>query len=285
MNGASVHSLGMTVAVLAVAVVALTVAFGSRREKTALRRLRRALGVRHRRRAPASGPRRLFAALRAWGPVVGAGLGAAAVIGGALGALAGVITALGARRWLNGRQTAADGSGAGAAIYEGPGSDGTGRPDGMGGYGPGVAAGLPLCVDLMAACLAAGASPGEAAGAVGRSLAGPLGTALIRVRAELRLGAEPAECWQRFGRLPAAREMGRCLARASVTGSAPVAEMSRLAADYRATRARSALGRARRAAVLATAPLGLCFLPAFLLVGVAPVVIGLAGTVLGGRSG
>ncbi len=38
--------------------------------------------------------------------------------------------------------------------------------------------------------------------------------------------------------------------------------------------------RAQRAGVLITAPLGLCFLPAFLVLGVAPVVIGLAGEVL-----
>ena len=50
-------------------------------------------------------------------------------------------------------------------------------------------------------------------------------------------------------------------------------------------RARAALtdvaeARAQRAAVLITAPLGLCFLPAFLVLGVAPVVIGLADDVL-----
>jgi pilus assembly protein TadC len=134
----------------------------------------------------------------------------------------------------------------------------------------------------MAACLAAGATPGEAAGAAGSCLGGPLGAALLRAQAELRLGAEPADCWERLGRLPGAREMARCLARASATGSAPVAEMTRLAADCRAAQARSALARARKAAVLATAPLGVCFLPAFLLVGVAPVVMGLARTVLGG---
>ena len=33
---------------------------------------------------------------------------------------------------------------------------------------------------------------------------------------------------------------------------------------------------------MVTAPVGLCFLPAFIAVGVAPVVIGLAGGVLGG---
>jgi hypothetical protein len=34
--------------------------------------------------------------------------------------------------------------------------------------------------------------------------------------------------------------------------------------------------------VLVTAPVGLCFLPAFIAVGVLPVVIGLAGSALGG---
>ncbi|NJA60175.1 translation initiation factor IF-2, partial [Streptomyces sp. NEAU-H3] len=41
--------------------------------------------------------------------------------------------------------------------------------------------------------------------------------------------------------------------------------------------ARGATAAARRAGVLVTAPLGLCFLPAFLILGVAPVLLGLAG--------
>lgn len=202
--------------------------------------------------------------VREWGPAAGAGLGVAVLVGGLLGVLSGIGAAFGAWAWLTRRLGADQGAEAGE------------RPD---------PAELPLCADLMAACLAAGATPGEAAEAVGRCLDGPWGTALIRTRAELRFGAEPEECWERFGRLAGAREMGRCLARASVTGTAPFAEMSRLAADYRAAQTRSALARARKAAVLATAPLGVCFLPAFLLVGVAPVVIGLAGAVLGGRLG
>ncbi|MYS20876.1 hypothetical protein GTW78_11740 [Streptomyces sp. SID4948] len=230
-----------------------------------VRRVRWALGRRSSARATAGGALRLHGwpeLLREWGPVVAAGLGVSVLIGGPLGALAGAGVGVGARKWLRRRQ----------APAERPGGDGEAEDSE-----------LPLCADLMAACLAAGATPGEAAGAVGRCLGGPLGDALIRAHAELRLGAEPAECWDRFGTLPAAREMGRCLARAATTGSAPVMEMARLAADCRAVRARRALARARRAAVLATAPLGVCFLPAFLLVGVAPVVMGLAGTVLGTR--
>ncbi|NEC80655.1 hypothetical protein G3I38_15800, partial [Streptomyces sp. SID7958] len=57
---------------------------------------------------------------------------------------------------------------------------------------------------------------------------------------------------------------------------------ARIAAGTRAEWARAGTARARRAAVLVTAPVGLCFLPAFVAVGVLPVVIGLAGGVLGG---
>ncbi|MFD8589805.1 type II secretion system F family protein [Streptomyces sp. NPDC059637] len=139
---------------------------------------------------------------------------------------------------------------------------------------------LPPTADLLAACLAAGAGPQEAAGAVGRSVRGPLGALLLRAAAELRLGADPAQCWERFAAEPGAAELGRCLEHACTTGVPPAAAVTRLAEQGRLRHARSAQARARRAGVLATAPLGLCFLPAFLLVGVAPVVMGLAGALL-----
>ncbi|GHG60705.1 hypothetical protein GCM10018779_28220 [Streptomyces griseocarneus] len=136
---------------------------------------------------------------------------------------------------------------------------------------------LPLAADLLAACLAAGAGPREAAEAVGGSLGGPVGERLAQAAAEVRLGGEPGVAWGRLGGLPGARATARCLERAQATGVPAVEPMSRLAAQLRAAQARAAGIRARRAGVLATAPLGLCFLPAFLTVGVVPVVIGLAG--------
>jgi pilus assembly protein TadC len=256
-SGGTVHGLGAAGAALAATVAAI----GGRRRKGGLWRLRVALGMPRARRQPLRAPGRWGDRAREWGPVAVTGFAVAVLAGGLTGSAAGLAAAFGARRWLRARRDAAPA----------PGTD----------AGPDPAV-LPLCADLMAACLAAGATPGEAAGAVGRCLGGPLGAALIRVRAETRLGADPADCWERFGTLPGARGMGRCLARAATTGSAQVAEMSRLAADHRAAQARAALAGARRAAVLATAPLGACFLPAFLLVGVAPVVMGLAGAVLGG---
>ncbi|MFI1713891.1 type II secretion system F family protein [Streptomyces litmocidini] len=141
---------------------------------------------------------------------------------------------------------------------------------------------LPLAADLLAACAASGAGPGEAAEAVGRSLGGPLGERLTRTAAELRLGGEPAEVWGRFGAIPGAEGLARCMERAGSSGAPAAEAVARHAAALRAARARAAAAGARRAQVLISAPVGLCFLPAFLAVGVAPVVIGLATGLLDG---
>jgi pilus assembly protein TadC len=137
-----------------------------------------------------------------------------------------------------------------------------------------------MAADLLAACLSAGAGPREAAEAVGESLGGPVGDRLARTAAELRLGGEPGEVWSRFGSIPGAGPLARCLERASTSGAPAAEAVSRLAAGLRADRARRATARAQRTQVLITAPVGLCFLPAFLAVGVAPVVVGLAAELL-----
>ncbi len=50
---------------------------------------------------------------------------------------------------------------------------------------------LPLAADLLSACIAAGAGPVPAAQAVGETVGGPVGDALVRGAAEVRLGGEP----------------------------------------------------------------------------------------------
>ncbi|MEV4432212.1 type II secretion system F family protein [Streptomyces sp. NPDC049585] len=181
------------------------------------------------------------------------GTGILGLVAGLTGAGAGLVAAWGL--WSRGRR-------AERTAEEAPGEE--------------AARQLPLAADLLAACLAAGAGPREAAEAVGSSLGGPVGTGLARAAAEVRLGAEPAVAWGRLGALPGAAPLAGCLERAQATGVPAVEPMARLAARLRAEQARTAGMRARRAGVQATAPLGLCFLPAFLTVGVVPVVIGLA---------
>ena len=66
-------------------------------------------------------------------------------------------------------------------------------------------------------------------------------------------------------------------------GGTPVAaDVALVAATAREAACAEATRRARRAGVLAVVPLGICFLPAFVLLGVVPAIIGLAAPLLAG---
>ncbi|CAM5484888.1 hypothetical protein SGRI78S_04685 [Streptomyces griseus subsp. griseus] len=214
----------------------------------------------------ASGASGLPESARRWAAPVGSCLAGWILVGGAMGCAVGSIAAYGMWRWGRTRPRA--------------------RPGGAHPERAVIAGQLPLAADLLAACIAVGAGPREAAAEVGDSIGGPVGDRLARTAAEIRLGGEPAEAWGRFGEIPGAGPLARCLHRAGSTGSPAAEPVARLAASIRAERAAAAVARAQRAGVLITAPVGLCFLPAFLAVGVAPVIIGLAGDLLAnGRPG
>jgi Flp pilus assembly protein TadB len=138
---------------------------------------------------------------------------------------------------------------------------------------------LPLLLDLLAACLAGGASLRPAAEAVAAAFPGPCGRRLTDVSDLLRVGTAPGEAWLALGGTseddPLA-SAARLLARAADGGTPVSTAVRRLAVDARAASAAAGARAARRVGVLADAPLGLCFLPAFVLVGVVPVVAGLA---------
>lgn len=144
-----------------------------------------------------------------------------------------------------------------------------------------VAAQLPLALDLLAACLVGGATTADAVAAVAGALPGPCGARLARVAAALGVGSPPAEAWRALGEGPGpAGAAARALIRAA-DGGAPVAvNVLRIAEDARREVTGRAERAARRAGVLAVGPLGVCFLPAFLLLGVVPAVVGLAGPLL-----
>lgn len=143
-----------------------------------------------------------------------------------------------------------------------------------------LAAQLPLAADLLAGCLSSWCAPAEAAEAVADAVGEPMASRLARVAAEIRTGADAEASWGRFGAEPALAPLARCLVRAVESGAPPAAGLARLAEGSRAAAATAAQARVRRAGVLAVAPLGLCFLPAFVLIGVVPVVAGLVGSFL-----
>lgn len=139
---------------------------------------------------------------------------------------------------------------------------------------------LPLAADLLGACLRAGRPPSTAVESVARALAGPLGSELTVVAAALRLGAEPRVAWGPFLDEPVLAAFGAALARAWDSGAPLADSLDRIARDVRGRRRSAAEQRARAVGVKAAAPLGLCFLPAFLLIGVVPVVIGAVSALL-----
>lgn len=133
---------------------------------------------------------------------------------------------------------------------------------------------LPSFVELYAAALHAGAAPGAAMDLACSALPGPVADELRPVRARLALGAAPATVWGDLATHPELGRLGRTLARAEASG-APVVEAVRDLAEQLSAHARAeAEDRARTVGVKAAVPLGLCLLPAFLLLGIVPLVLG-----------
>ncbi|MEW2046097.1 type II secretion system F family protein [Streptomyces sp. NPDC005476] len=258
MNVEVVHRLGVALGIVMVLWWLVRWLETLRREHSARRRLAALLPPGTMAAAGGAGVRET---VRRWLPevvVVGA---AWVVVGGFAGLALGVIGAVGLGRWRRHQQASGVVSDTDALL---------------------AARQLPLAADLLAACIAAGAGPVIAAQAVGEALGGPVGEALARGAAEVRLGGEPATAWRRLASTPGAAALARLLERADISGLPTAGPVARLAADTRAEWSRTATAKARRAAVMVTVPVGLCFLPAFIAVGVLPIVIGLAGGVLGG---
>jgi pilus assembly protein TadC len=133
---------------------------------------------------------------------------------------------------------------------------------------------LPLAADLLAACAAAGRSPGEALAVVQRAVGGALGARLGEISARLLLGADPAREWARCALDPQLAGLARAMQRSAESG-APLADgLTRLAEDHRRERRTRTQVKARNVGVKAAGPLAACFLPAFMLVGVVPTVAG-----------
>lgn len=138
----------------------------------------------------------------------------------------------------------------------------------------------PLALDLVAACLASGAPLDASVEAAAAAVGGATGRLLLGAVSAARLGAPAATAWREVAGEPALAGLARAVVRAHDTG-APLGEvLPRLAGQARATRRAAAEARVRTAAVRLTGPLGLAFLPAFVLLGVVPVVASWVGALL-----
>ena len=194
--------------------------------------------------------------LRRW--VLAAALGAAGalLVGGTAGLVAGSALAVGVERVLRAR--APDDAAADRAV---------------------LLRDLPAACDLLGVCLSAGLPVEGALEAVGGAVGGPLGGQLRSVAALSRLGADPRRAWEDVP--PELAPLGRVVVRAGESGATAAGSLRTLAAESRATARAATQVAVQRAGVWVLAPLGACFLPAFVCLGVAPLVLGIAGDVFG----
>lgn len=135
---------------------------------------------------------------------------------------------------------------------------------------------LPAALDLLAACLAAGAAPPHALAAVGEAFEGEVGSMLSAVARLAMLGAPVETAWSKCLSDPRWAPIARAVIRAHHSGAALTEVLVHLADDRRRALRTDAQAAAERAGIAIVLPLGACFLPAFVLVGVVPVVAGFA---------
>ena len=148
----------------------------------------------------------------------------------------------------------------------------------------------PLAVasslDVFAACLSSGMAVARAARATAPSAPRSLAHVLARAADLLALGADPATAWASPTEPGSGSDdvhvvaLCRLARRSAGSGTALAQAVSELADQSRLDAADAARAAAERASVLIAGPLGVCYLPAFVCLGIVPVVVGLAGGVL-----
>jgi Flp pilus assembly protein TadB len=181
------------------------------------------------------------------------GVGIALVLGSMLGVALGILAAL-AAHWFVGRlESRADRERRSALVSQ-----------------------VPIVCDLLSATLASGASLRSALVAVAFAVGAPASESLLRVDAAVRMGASQHTAWitakvdPEFSRIAAAFQR-------SASSGAPIADVFiGIGDDERRRKRRTVEVAARSAGVRSVAPLAACYLPAFILLGIVPVVASMA---------
>lgn len=146
-----------------------------------------------------------------------------------------------------------------------------------------VALALPDTLDLLAAVIDAGAPLRTATQRVATVCDDATSVGLREVLSRLHVGIPEPEAWRALAKDEAWGDAARDLARSAESGTA-VAEILRAhAKDARSRRHELLEKRAKTVGVRCVGPLVCCYLPAFILTGVVPILAGVIDGFLGGR--
>ncbi len=139
----------------------------------------------------------------------------------------------------------------------------------------------PVVADLLSASVAAGASVPDALDVVIAVIDEPMRGKLQSVRASGQLGAPATAAWADLLDDDALAPIAGAIIRSARTGASISSVLDAAAVDLRHTHRAQVEVAARSAGIRSVAPLALCFLPAYLLVGVVPVIAGFAESLFG----
>ena len=132
---------------------------------------------------------------------------------------------------------------------------------------------LPTGVQLLSATVAAGGAVEQGLELVADAFPGALAVEFRRLHHRFALGADPVTVWRDLGRDDQLAPLGRAMVRSHESG-APVARSIAALGQELSDKARFDVeARAKSVDVKSAGPLGLCLLPAFVLIGVVPVVV------------
>lgn len=131
---------------------------------------------------------------------------------------------------------------------------------------------LPQVVRLLGLALASGSPVPAALGVVADAWPGPAAVMLAGARDRMVLGVPPGQVWDELGAHPGLEPLARALERSGRTGASSAEVVARLADELAARDRADVEDRARAVGIRAAVPLGVCLLPAFVLLGIVPVI-------------
>jgi len=201
--------------------------------------------------------RRFTTAARRWRLPIAAGIVTPLLVDGATGVVLGCLVAVGAR--------AAVGAASQSAKQR--------RVERL-------AVSLPFALDIAAACLNAGTPLPRAFAIAASTTRNDLGPRLQQVGRALELGETVADAFERLHGLPGIERLTAAVARSRESGAALASGLTQLAERLRLEHTDRATAAASRAGVWLALPLCLCFLPAFMLAGLVPVVLSILDLVI-----
>lgn len=140
---------------------------------------------------------------------------------------------------------------------------------------------LPQVCDLLAVCLESGLPLRTAVGVIAEAVDGPSGDVLRELTARVQLGQDESQAWRELADAePPLASVAREVARTVDSGVALAHTLRMLGVEARREALAAAEVRAKSVGVRSVLPLMCCFLPAFVLLGIVPVIGGVVQTVL-----